>query len=197
MTISAKDVKNIREITGAGIMNCKKALKDTNGNLEEAIKLLREQGAAKVLKRADKETNEGIIYSYIHNGNKVGVMIELNCETDFVAKNNDFQNLAKEICLQIASMKPKYTNRTEVPQSDIDAEKDILMKEFENDKKPQHILDKIADGKINKYFSEICLEEQIFVKDSSKRIVDIISELSSKVGEKVSLKRFARYEINA
>lgn len=195
MAITATDVKNLREMTGAGMMDCKKALNESNGDFEEAIKWLREKGMAAAAKRSDREASEGVVSSYIHMGGKVGVLVEVNCETDFVAKNEEFQNFAKDVCLQICSLAPRWVRREEVPQRVIDAEKEIYKTQARQTGKPENILDKIADGKMNKFYEDNCLLEQKFVKDSDKSILDLVHELTSKIGEKVEIRRFARFQV--
>lgn len=195
MEVTSTMVKELREKTGAGMMDCKKALAEASGNFEQAIDVLRKKGLKDVGKRADKVAAEGVVYSYIHAGGRIGVMIELNCETDFVARGQDFQNLAKSIAMHVAWAAPKYLSREEVPASFIEHEKEILASQLKPEQ--QKMADKILGGQLDKLLKEICLLEQLDVKDASakKSMQDLINELSAKVGEKVVLKRFARFEV--
>lgn len=188
-------VKELREKTGAGMMDCKKALAEANGNFEQAIDVLRKKGLKDIGKRADKVAAEGVVYSYIHAGGRIGVMIELNCETDFVARGQDFQDLAKSIAMHVAWAAPKYLSREEVPASFIEREKEILASQLKPEQ--QKMADKILGGQLDKLLKEICLLEQLDVRDASakKSIQDLVNELSAKVGEKVVLKRFVRFEV--
>ncbi|WP_457621246.1 translation elongation factor Ts [Persephonella sp.] len=191
----AKLVKTLREMTGAGILECKKALEETGGNLEEAVELLRKRGIAKAAKKAGRETKEGIIHSYIHAGGRVGVLLELNCETDFVARNEVFKELANEIALQIAAMKPQYVSREDIPREVIEKEGEIAREAAIAEGKPEHIAEKIAEGKLEKFFKEVCLLEQPYIKDDKKTIEDLIKEYIAKLGENIKVSRFCRYEI--
>ena len=193
MAISAKDVANLREQTGAGMMDCKKALNETNGDFDAAVTWLREKGMASASKRAGKTASEGAVASYIHLGGKIGVLVEVNCETDFVARGEPFQELCKDICLQICSANPRWVRREEVPQSVIAEEMEIYKSQARGTGKPENILEKIAAGKMSKFYEENCRVEQKFVKDPDKSIEDLIKELSGKVGEKIDVRRFARF----
>ena len=193
MTISAKTVKELRDKTGAGMMDCKKALLETDGAIDKAINYLREKGIAKAAKRAGRETAEGVIYSYIHPGNKLGVLVEVDCETDFVARNEDFQAFAKDIAMQIAAANPIAIIRDDIDQKLIDQEKEIYHQQALNEGKPEKIIDKIVDGKLEKYFAETCLLEQAFVKDNDRTIKDILNDIIAKIGENITIKRFARF----
>ncbi len=195
MEITASMVKELREKTGAGMMECKKALVEAGGDMEEAIKYLREKGIAKASLKADRVTKEGIISSYIHAGNKIGVLLELNCETDFVARTDEFQNLAKDICMQIAASNPRYVSRDGVPEDVIASEKEIYIAQAKQEGKPDKMLDKIAEGKLNRFFGEVCLLEQPFIKDTDKSIDDIIKMAISKIGENITIGRFIRFEV--
>jgi len=195
MAVDAKLVKTLREMTGAGILECKKALEETNGNLEEAVELLRKRGIAKAAKKAGRETKEGIIHAYIHAGGRVGVLLELNCETDFVAKNELFKELANEIALQIAAMKPQYVSRDTVPKEVIEKEGEIAREAAIAEGKPEHIAEKIAEGKVEKFLKEVCLLEQPYIKDDKKTVEDLIKEYIAKLGENIQVRRFTRYEI--
>lgn len=193
--ISASMVKELREKTGAGMMDCKGALSESNGNFEKAIELLRMKGLKNINKRAGKIAAEGQIYSYIHAGSKIGVMIELNAETDFVAKGDDFSELCKRISMHIAWANPRYLSREEVPQSVIDSEIEICRSQLTPQQ--EKVADKIISGKIDKFYSEVCLLEQEDSRDptAKKKILDLINELSAKVGEKIALRRFVRFEV--
>ncbi len=195
MSISAQDVKKLREITGAGMMNCKKALQETNGNIDEAVDFLRKSGAALAAKKASRDTNEGAVYAYIHPGSKVGVMVEINCETDFVARNPEFTGLCKDIAMHIAAMSPKYVSIESVPEETVAKEKEILAAQVLETGKPANIVDKIVEGRIKKFFEDSCLLEQTFVKDSDKKIKDVLIEAIAKLGENMTVGRFIRYKI--
>ncbi|MBU1077474.1 MAG: translation elongation factor Ts [Spirochaetes bacterium] len=188
-------VKNLRDMTNAGMMDCKKALVETGGNIDEAIKYLREKGIAKAAKKADRITSEGIIYSYIHAGNKIGVLVELNCETDFVAKTDVFNDLAKDIAMQIAATDPQYITRDDVTEDVINSEKDIYLQQAKDSGKPANVAEKMAEGKLNKFFSEACLIEQPFIKDAEQSVQDIIKLAISKIGENITVGRFIRYQV--
>jgi len=195
MVISAAQVKELRDATGAGMMDCKRALEERGGNFDEAVKFLREKGMAKAAKRASKVASEGAIASYIHMGGKIGVLVEVNCETDFVARGEAFQTFVKDVCLQICSASPQYVTKEEVPQAAYDAEKEVYVKQALETGKPQNICEKIAEGKMNKWFSEVCLLEQPFVKEDKKTIKDLIAELTAKCGEKIVIRRFVRFQL--
>ncbi|RMD47691.1 MAG: translation elongation factor Ts [Aquificota bacterium] len=195
MAVDAKLVKTLRDMTGAGFMECKKALEETNGNLEEAVEVLRKKGIAKAAKKAGRETKEGLIHSYIHAGGRVGVLLELNCETDFVARNELFKELANELALQIAAMKPRWVSREDVPKEIVEKEGEIAREAAIADGKPEHIAEKIAEGKVNKFFQENCLLEQKYIKDETKTVEDLIKEYIAKLGENIQVRRFCRYEI--
>jgi len=195
MAISASDVKALRERTGAGMMDCKKALNENGGDMEKAATWLREKGIASAGKRSGRVAAEGAIASYIHHSGRVGVLVEVNCETDFVARGDKFQDLCKEICLQIASANPRWVRREDVPQDVIDAEKNIYTKQLADSGKPENVLEKIAEGKLNKFYEENCLMEQPYVKEPKTTIEAIVKELSGTTGEKIDVRRFARYEL--
>ena len=194
MAISANDVKSLREATGAGMMDCKKALNETGGDFEKAVVWLREKGMASAAKRADRTASEGAVTSYIHMGGRIGVLAEINCETDFVARGDAFQELCKDICLQICSAVPKWVRREEVPQEAAQAEIEIYKKQAAETGKPANICQKIAEGKLNKWYQDVCLLEQPFVKDPDKTVEALVKELSGKVGEKIEVRRFVRFE---
>ncbi len=193
-TISASAVKNLRDKTGVGMMECKKALLDSGGDLEKAIDLLRLKGLATAARKAGRATSSGLISSYIHM-DKIGVMVELNCETDFVARTDDFRMLVKDISMHIAAANPAYVSREEVPQSVIEKEKEIYRAQVTN--KPPQVIEKIVEGKLDKFYSENCLLEQIFVKDPEQKmkVKDIIAEKIGKLGENIMVRRFVRYQL--
>ena len=193
--ITAELVKTLRDKTGAGMMDCKKALAESGGNLEKAIDHLRKKGAATAEKRADRITNQGLVEAYIHAGGRIGALVEVNCETDFVAKTDDFKALARDIAMQIAAMNPLYIQREDVPADVVEHELDIYRTQARNDKKPEAILEKIATGKLDKYFQDTCLVEQTFIKDSGKTIKDLILDTTSRTGEKVTVRRFKRFHL--
>lgn len=192
---TAQDVSKLRQTTGAGMMDCKKALTETNGNFDEAIKYLREKGIAAAAKKADRIAAEGAVGSYIHMGGKIGVLVEVNCETDFVAKSDAFQNLVKDIAMQIAAAKPLYVTEAEVPAAALESEKEILKAQALNEGKPAAVVEKMVEGRIKKYYKDVCLMDQEFVKDSSKTISEVVNEAILAIGEKISIRRFVRYEM--
>ena len=192
---SAKDVAELRRITGAGMMDCKKALTETNGDMEQAQKWLREKGIAAAAKKADRVAAEGVVGSYIHLGGKIGVLVEVNCETDFVAKSPAFTNLVKDIAMQIAAANPRYVKIEEVDPSALEEEKEILRNQAKNEGKPENIIERMVEGRVKKYYQEICLLEQPFVKDSSKTVKQMINGAILTIGEKIDVRRFVRYEM--
>lgn len=195
MAVTAAMVKELREKTGAGMMDCKKALTETNGDMEKAMEYLREKGIAKAAKKADRIAAEGLVQSYIHGNGRIGVLVEVNCETDFVAKTDDFQSFVRDIAMQIAAMNPKYVSREEVPAEVVEKERKVLREQALQEGKPEKIVDKIVEGRLNKYYQEICLLEQAFVKDTDKSIEQLVNEKIAKIGEKISIRRFVRYEL--
>ena len=195
MSFTAQDVAKLRQQTGVGMMECKKALTDANGDFEKAIVLLRERGLKAVDKKQNRIASEGVVASYIHMGGKIGVLVEVNCETDFVAKSDDFQVLVKDIAMQIAAANPKYVREEEVEPSELEKEKEILKVQALNEGKPANIVERMIEGRIKKYYEDVCLLNQPFVKDSSKTIKDILTEATLKIGEKISVRRFVRYEL--
>jgi len=195
MSITAKAVKELRDRTGLGMMDCKKALKESGGDMESAVDWLRKKGLAKSSKLASRVAAEGTVTSYIHGGGKIGVLLEINCETDFTAKNDDFQTLAKDIAMHIAATNPAYLDRDEVPADTVQREREIAKDQMAGSGKPEHILDKIIDGKMEKFFQENCLLEQAFVKDTDKSINDLINASVATIGEKIKVRRFARYQL--
>jgi len=195
MSISAADVKKLRDQTGAGMMDCKNALKETDGDFDKAVEYLRKKGMASAQKRAGRAANEGIIMSYIHPGSRLGVLVEVNCETDFVAKTDDFKALAKDIAMQIAASNPVAVTREDVPKDAIDKEMDIFRAQAKESGKPDNVIEKIVEGKIEKYYQEVVLMEQPFVKDTNTNVKDYLMGVSGKLGEAMSVKRFVRYQL--
>jgi elongation factor Ts len=195
--VSASQIQDLREQTGAGIMDCKKALEESGGNFEKAKAWLRDRGVALAAKREGKEALKGLVSSYVHAGGSVGVLIEINCETDFVARTDDFQNLVREVGMQIAAMRPRWIARDQVPQADLDAKRKEFEQEAVKENKPAPMAAKIAVGKLDKYLSEFCLLEQPYVREPSGKVKvkDLLTEASAKTGEKIVLRRFARYEV--
>lgn len=194
-TITAKMVNDLRIATGAGLMDCKKALIEANGSVEEATTILRKKGAASAAKKADRATKEGLIESYIHVGGKVGVLIEVNCETDFVARNEDFKAFVKDLCLQIAAASPACVTREEVPEADLAKEREIATAQVEG--KPPAAIQKIVEGKLEKYYSTVVLLDQPFVKQPEKTIKELLTERIAKTGENIQVRRFVRYQLGA
>ena len=194
MAITAALVKELREKTGAGMMDCKKALSETNGDMDKAVDFLREKGLASVAKKSSRIASEGIVESYIHGG-RIGVLVEVNSETDFVAKNEEFQNFVKDIAMQIAAVAPKYVSREEVPAEEVEHEKNILTEQARGENKPEHIIEKMVEGRLEKFYEEICLLDQDFIKDSDKKIRDILNDLIAKIGENIKIRRFVRFEV--
>ena len=192
--ITAKLVQELREKTGAGMMDCKKAL-DECDTVEKAVDFLREKGLIKAAKKAEREASEGHVFSYIHTNHKIGVLLELNCETDFVAKTDEFQKLGREICMQIAAANPLYISPENVPAEDLDREKEVFRNQALEEGKPANIVDKIAEGRVNKFYEETCLLEQNYIRDSSVKIKDMVIENIAKMGENIVVGRFARFSI--
>ena len=195
MEVTAVMVKELRLKTGAGVMACRKALDETDCDMEKAIKYLREKGTAVAEKKSGRATQEGVIASYIHTGNRMGVLLEVNCETDFVARTVEFQNLVKDIAMQIAAKRPLYIKREDVPESEIENEKSILKTQALNESKPEKVVEKIIIGRIEKFYSSVCLLEQEFIKDPEKTLGNIITEKIATIGENIIVKRFTRYEL--
>lgn len=192
--VTAQMVKELREITSAGMLECKKALEEKEGNMEEAVKYLREKGLAKAAKKSDRIAAEGIVQAYVHGG-RVGVIVEINSETDFVAKNAEFQEFAKDVAMQIAAANPKFVAREEVPTTELEAEQEILRAQALNEGKPANIVDKMVVGRVEKYYKEVCLLEQPFIKNPDITIQTLLNEKIAKIGEKLSIRRFTRYEV--
>jgi elongation factor Ts len=193
--ITADQVKQLRDKTGAGMMECKAALNEANGNMEEAITILRKRGLAQAAKRAGRVTAQGLIGSYIHMGGKIGVLVEVNCESDFVARTDDFQNLVKEVAMHIAAADPRWVRREDVPAEAIEKEKAIYRAQMENTGKPVHVLDKIIEGKLGSFYSQFVLLEQPSIRDNSVSISQLIAEASAKTGENIQISRFVRFRV--
>ncbi len=194
--ISAADVKELRDKTGVAMMDCKKALTEANGDLAAAVKILRERGAAKAEKRSGRETAEGVIHSYIHGNGRIGVLLELNCETDFVARNENFVALANDLAMQVAANPQIHAvKREELDEAFLQSEKEILMKQSESSGKPAAIIEKMVEGRMKKIYEEVCLLEQPFIKDDKKKVSDIITEAIQTTGENISVRRFARFQL--
>jgi len=193
--ISAEQVKQLRDKTGAGMMECKAALTEANGNLEEAITLLRKRGLAQAAKRAGRTTAQGTIGSYIHMGGKIGVLVEVNCESDFVARTDDFSNLVKEVAMHIAAASPKWVRREDVPAADIDREKSIYRGQMEKENKPANVMEKIIEGKLGSFYSQFVLLDQPFVRDDKVTISQLVAQASAKTGENIQISRFVRFRV--
>jgi len=191
--ITSQMVSDLREKTGAGVLDCKKALAEANSNVDEAITILRKKGAASAAKKAERATREGLIESYIHLGGKVGVMVEVDCETDFVARNDGFKTFCRDICLQIAAANPTYVRREDVPEAELAKEREIASAQVQG--KPPAALQKIVEGKLEKYYSTVCLLDQPFVKQNEKSVKDILTEMVAKIGENIQIRRFVRYQL--
>jgi len=195
MAITAAEVKELREKTGAGMLDCKKALEEANGDMTRAAEILREKGLAAAAKKAGRIATEGVVESYIHGGGRIGVLVEVNCETDFVGKTDQFREFVRDIAMHIAASNPKYVRREEVPQEELDKEREILRTQALNEGKPEKVVEKIVEGRISKYFEENCLLEQPFVKDPDKTVQELLNEKISTIGENISIRRFARFEL--
>lgn len=193
--IDAKTVKALREKTGAGMMDCKKALQEAEGNEEKAVDILREKGLSAAAKRAGRAANQGVIDSYIHLGGKIGVLVEVNCETDFVARNDEFKEFVRNICLQVAATNPGYLAKNDVPEIVLEKESQIIKAQALNEGKPEKVIDKIVEGRLEKYYRENCLLEQAFVKDEDININELLTNLIAKIGENIVIRRFSRFEI--
>jgi len=193
--IPAKLVKELRERTGAGMMDCKKALAEAGGDIDKAVNLLREKGLAAAAKKAGRVAADGVVSSYIHGDGRIGVLVEVNCETDFVAKTDEFKELVKDIAMQIAAAKPEYVRREDVPESVIEKEKEILKAQALNEGKPEHIVEKMVQGRIEKYYKEICLLDQPFIKNPDITVQQLVNEKIAKIGENIVVRRFVRFEL--
>ena len=195
MEVSAAAVKNLREKTGAGMMDCKKALAESGGDLDKAVDYLRQKGLAAASKKASRTASDGAIGAYVHPGGKIGVLVELNCETDFVARTPEFQNLLKDIAMQIAAANPRYIRPEEVPIGDLEKEREIYRRQALESGKPEKVVDKIVDGKIDRFYSEVCLLEQSFIKNPDRKVSEILTEAVARLGENIQVKRFSRYQL--
>jgi elongation factor Ts len=197
MTITAEQVKSLRDLTGAGMMECKKALGEAAGDVEKAIDLLRKAGLQKAEKREDRTANQGLVEAYIHPGNRVGVLIEVNCETDFVARTDEFHELVRNLAMQAAALGAEYVRREDVPAERIAKEREIYAGQMEEQKKPAAILEKIIEGKLEKFYAECCLLEQPYMRDDSVKVGELVTGLSGKTGEKMAVRRFVRFKLGA
>lgn len=193
MSISAEDIKKLREMTGAGIMDCKQALIENEGDFQKAIEWLRQKGLSALAKRAEREAKEGLVDAYIHFGGRVGVLIEVNCETDFVARNEEFKKFVHDLAMQIAAQAPLYISREDVPDEVIEKEKEIYYEQLKGENKPDHVKEKIVEGKLEKFFEQVCLLDQPFIKDQDIKIKDYLGEIAAKLGENIVIRRFVRY----
>jgi elongation factor Ts len=197
MASSAEQVKELRERTGAGVMDCKAALEASKGDMQGAVEHLRKKGLADAAKKAHRDARDGVVTSYIHPGSKIGVLVEVNCETDFVARTEDFQQLVKDVAMQVAAANPSYVSREEVPGAVVEKEREIYRQQMADQKKPPQVIDKIIEGKLEKFYAESCLMEQPFIRDASgkTRLKDMVDQATSKMGERIVVKRFARFQV--
>jgi len=195
MEITAEMVKELRQRTGIGVMECKEALAESQGDIEKAIAVLRKKGAARAQERMNREASQGIVYSYIHLGGKLGVLVEVNCESDFVARNEEFKVLAKNIAMQIAAANPRFVSSADIPEAELEQEKEIIRGQFQDTKKPPQIIEKIVEGKLKKFFGEVCLLDQPYIKDDKTTIQQLIASTIAKFGENIKVRRFARFEL--
>jgi elongation factor Ts len=195
MEVSANAVKELRERTGAGMMDCKKALAETAGDLQKAVDYLRQKGLAAAAKKADRVATDGAVAAYVHPGGKIGALVEINCETDFVGRTAEFQTLLKDVAMQVAAANPRYVRREEIPAEELEREKMIYRQQALDSGKPEKIVDKIVEGKMERYYSEVCLLDQAFIKDQDKKVVDILNEAIARLGENIQIRRFARYHL--
>jgi elongation factor Ts len=195
MELNATVVKELREKTGAGFMDCKKALAETGGNLEKAVDYLRQKGLAAAAKKADRVAADGAVGAYVHPGGKIGVLVEINCQTDFVARTTEFQTLLKDMAMQIAAASPRYVKREEVPGDEIAKEREIYYRQALESGKAEKVIEKIVEGKMERFYSEVCLLEQAFIKDPDRKVRDIINDAVTRMGEKIEVRRFARYHL--
>ncbi len=195
MEVTASMVKDLRDKSGAGMMDCKRALAETGGDLQKAFDYLRQKGLAAAAKKADRVASDGAVGAYVHAGGKIGVLVEINCETDFVARTAEFQTLLKDIAMQIAAANPRCVRREEVTAADLDKEKEIYRSQALESGKPEKVVDKIVEGKIDKFYSEACLLEQAFIKDQDKKVLDVINDAIARLGENIQVRRFTRYHL--
>ena len=195
MEVNATLVKELREKTGAGMMDCKKALAETAGNLEKAVDYLRQKGLAAATKKADRVATDGAVGAYVHPGGKIGVLVEINCETDFVARTNEFQSLLKDIAMQVAAASPRFMRREEVSAEELEKERSIYRQQALESGKPEKVVDKIVEGKMERFYSEACLLEQAFIKDPDQKVLDVVNDAALRLREKVQVRRFARFHL--
>lgn len=195
--VDRKLIQELRDRTGLGLMDCRKALEETDGNVEKAIEMLRKKGAAVAAKRAGKETMQGLVHAYIHPGSQIGVLVEINCETDFVARTDDVKQFAQDVCMHIAALKPLYLAPENVDPKFLEHEKDVIKEQLADSGKPEKIVDQIIEGKVKKLYSEICLLNQQFVKNDQFTIAQVVEALMAKTGERIQIRRFARFEVGA
>lgn len=193
MEVRAEDVKKLRDLTGAGIMDCKQALAETKGDFDKAIEWLRQKGLSALAKRAEREAKEGLIHSYIHYGGRIGVLMEVNCETDFVARREEFKQFVHDLCMQVAAAAPIYISREDVPDEVIQKEREIYYEQIKDENKPEHVKEKIIQGKLEKFYEQVCLLEQQFIKNPEIKICDYLGEIAGKLGENIVIRRFVRY----
>jgi elongation factor Ts len=195
MEITAERVKELRQRTGIGVMECKEALAECQGDIEKAIAVLRKKGAARAQERMNREASQGIVYAYIHLEGKLGVLVEVNCESDFVARNDEFKELAKNVAMQIAAANPRFVSSADIPATELELEKEIIRAQFQDTKKPPQIIEKIVEGKLKKYYEEVCLLDQPYIRDDKQTIQQIIASTIAKFGENIKVRRFARFEL--
>jgi elongation factor Ts len=195
MEITAERVKELRQRTGIGVMECKEALAECQGDIDKAIAVLRKKGAARAQERMNREASQGIVYAYIHLEGKLGVLVEVNCESDFVARNDEFKELAKNVAMQIAAANPRYVSSADIPPTELEQEKEIIRAQLQDTKKPPQIIEKIVEGKLKKYFEEVCLLDQPYIRDDKQTIKQIIASTIAKFGENIKVRRFARFEL--
>jgi len=195
MNITAAQVKELRDKTGAGMMECKKALQETDGSVEKAIDYLREQGVVKSAKLGSRATNQGAVFAYVHPGDQLGVLVEISCETDFVARTEDFRALGKNVAMQVAAANPTYVSRDDVPEDIVNKERDVLKAQAKTEGKPDHIIEKMVEGRLSKFFEEICLLDQPYIRDDSKKVGDLVTETVAKIRENIQVKRFTRFQV--
>jgi elongation factor Ts len=195
MAVTAAQVKELREKTGAGMLDCKKALEEAGGDMNRAAEILREKGLSAAASKAGRAATEGLVESYIHGEGRIGVLVEVNCETDFVAKTDNFRRFVRDIAMQIAASAPKYVNREDVPEEELDKEREILRAQALNEGKPEKIVDKMVEGRISKYYGEVCLMEQQFIKDPDQTVAQLLNSMIAQIGENISIRRFVRFEL--
>ncbi len=194
-TVTAQQVRELRERTGAGMLDCQKALSQAGGDMEKAIQILREKGLATAQKKASRVASQGLVASYIHAGGKIGVLIEVNCETDFVARTNEFQELVRDLAMQVAAANPRWVRREDVPQQVIESEREIYRAQAAGSGKPQHVIEKIVEGKLEKFFADTCLLEQPFIKDPDRTVQQLVTDAVARIGENIVVRRFARFQL--